>query len=232
MKSISELPETWQSLFAMDDLTLKRTRVPPPDDSTAHLSRPPPNGRYSLEDQLLVLRRGCRGRSYLSLYHAATIVLIRRELLWPEARQLFFEIWDRNQEDLLTELNGRWLVSAADTFADHGRDTTERALGFAATLFANALKAYESERLLYGGLRNDTVKMTPEVRGKILFDGITVFNVDNDDTIANMFKRKNALQVGDSPARGILDELVERSKTFNTIYKRFLLRHKSQKTLW
>ena len=104
----------------------------------------------SLERHLANLRCEFSGRPELLLHHATLIVLIRREVRLAESLGQFTALWAQEAEFLCRHLNLRWLISAADTFADHGPDPQARAVAMMASLLANTVKIGESDRYVRG----------------------------------------------------------------------------------
>ncbi|WP_139103231.1 hypothetical protein [Pararhodobacter sp. CCB-MM2] len=86
-----------------------------------HPEHAPPGNRRSMENQLLMLRQAHAERPEILLWHALAISCLRRDTSHtPKARALFFKIWDEQAEWMAQNLNGRWLISALQTFSDHG----------------------------------------------------------------------------------------------------------------
>lgn len=98
-----------------------------------------------------LLEREMQGQPQIALLHAQLIGCLRKSA-WPEtAPALFHRLWHEHGGDLLAILPTRWLISAAITFADHGRTEAERRLGQSLKVLFSLLKLTEFERL-YSGL--------------------------------------------------------------------------------
>lgn len=122
-----------------------------------------------VEDHLRALEREFAGDSRLDYYHAALIVLIRRDVQRRLAYEHFESMW-RDQTDYLCNLNLRWLISACDTIMEHAPDVADRTAGAMGSLLANTVKLYETERYF------SEVKFAPksDLRSPVpLFDGLT-----------------------------------------------------------
>ena len=63
---------------------------------------------------------------------------------------LFRRLWAEESPHLLTQLDLRWQVSSAMTFADHGTIGSEQALGASLKVLFGLIKLYEFERLFTG----------------------------------------------------------------------------------
>lgn len=105
-----------------------------------------PPSRRAMQDQLELIRCGLAGRPELLLWHALSISYLRRQTRHTEkAKAIFFRIWDEQGHWLAENLNARWLVSALQTFADHGRSPSEAKCGAVGFLYGNMIKIYEVE---------------------------------------------------------------------------------------
>lgn len=113
---------------------------------TAHPERSPPGNRRSMENQLLLLKQAHDGRPEILLWHALAISYLRRDTPHTtKARALFFKIWDEQPEWMAENLNGRWLISALQTFSDHGRNAEEVRCGSVGYVYGSLIKVYECE---------------------------------------------------------------------------------------
>jgi hypothetical protein len=225
-----DLPMRWRRLLSLDDTTLTTAMVLPPERKLRHPELGTRAGRNPLPDHLVMLERDHVGRPMATLCHAALIVLIRRERGLEEALTRYFALWDSHADLLLAGLSLRWLVSAADTFADHGRTKAERMAGVAATMFVTTIKLYETERHYLMDIpfseeiRDDTIKPFD-------LDGIVPFQ-QRGDAIANMIKRKDRV-VQDLGASGrILSCVIGRASELDTVYSRMRDIHTGKGHKW
>lgn len=187
-----------------------------------------------MTSHFIKLKKEFLGESELLYYHAQLIVFIRREYNVKDSFRRFQDLWDKEGDFLLENLNSRWLVSAADTFVDYSKDEVTRSLGLAVSLFVNTIKLYETERLLIdGGSLTYAEEIILKLHDKkiILYDGLEGFEIGTEDTIRNMVWRLNAVQ-GGSITGCILKELFIRANKFDSIYKRFGVEHKIKATEW
>lgn len=100
--------------------------------------------RHALAEEL-------QGLPDIALLHALLISALRKRE-WPaQAPALFRRLWAEEGETLRACLPGRWLISGAITFADHGATEGERMLGQSLKVLFSLLKLTEFERL-YSGL--------------------------------------------------------------------------------
>lgn len=96
------------------------------------------------------LAREMEGGSELALLHGLLIACLRKRS-WPDhAPALFRRLWAEQRHTLIDQLSGRWLISAAITFADHGETEAQRRLGQSLNLLFSLMKLYEYERLHSG----------------------------------------------------------------------------------
>lgn len=180
------------------------------------------------------LRAEFAGQSELLYYHAQLIVLIRREYQVAEQFAQFERLWDNEGEFLREHLNTRWLISAADTFADYSTDSTTRSLALAASLLINTIKLQETERYLQATeqLGDQPARQQQLQTGRVaLFDGTSAFAVGTDDTLRNLRWRLDAISPN-HPMGEVLAELFQRLQTHDTVYQRFRQRHTRAKTAW
>ena len=221
---LADLPQRWRSLLTLPDNQLAGDIVERPDRSPRETPKDANLKEVHLPDKLIFLQQEFQGQPQLCLAHAALIVLIRRGQALAYALHCYFRLWDRHEALLLDRLSLRWLISAADTLVDHGRTPAERATAFAAVLFANTIKLYETER--YFSLNIDP--KAADLDGpppRFDLDGIKYFNVAKGDTVGNMFQRKARL-VGDLGLAGkILDQVMMRANRIDTVYARFSALH-------
>lgn len=187
----------------------------------------------SLDAHLANLRREFSGQPELVYHHARLIVLIRREVRREESVRQFRALWDQEAEFLCRHLNLRWLVSAADTFADHGEPGV-RAVAMMATLLANTVKICESDRYIRGA---EALAPMPERIAKLqtdlvpLFEGMSVFTVGTDDTLRNMYWRLEPF-FASGPAGRILKAVYDRLQVNDTAFARLRALHRRDRTGW
>lgn len=187
----------------------------------------------SLDRHLANLRREFSGQPELAYHHAKLVVLIRREFRLEESIRQFFALWDQEAEFLCGHLNLRWLISAADTFADHAPGEG-RAVAMMATLLANAVKVCESDRYIRAA---ETLDPRPERIARLqtdlvpLFGGTSVFTVGTDDTLRNMYWRLEPFFAA-GPAGMILRSVYDRMQANDTAFARLRALHHRDRTGW
>lgn len=188
----------------------------------------------SLDLHLANLRREFSGQPELVYHHAMLIVLIRREVRVEESVRQFLALWAQEAEFLCRHLNLRWLISAADTFADHAADPQARAVAMMATLLANTVKVCESDRYIRGAEalapRADRIeKLQTDLVP--LFEGTSVFTVGTDDTLRNMYWRLEPFFAA-GPAGMILKAVYDRMQVNDTAFARLRALHRRDRTGW
>ncbi len=180
------------------------------------------------------LRAEFASQSELLYHHAQLIVMIRREYRVAEHYQRFEQLWAAEADFLLEQLNTRWLVSAADTFADFASEPLVRALALNAALLANTVKMQETERYLQQAeqLNDNPERQQALHNGRVpLFDGMSAFAIGTDDTLRNMRWRMDEI-ASTHPMGALLMEIFRRLQEEDTVYRRFRLRHTRPKTAW
>jgi len=189
----------------------------------------------NLEEHFVLLRDEFVGQSELCFTHAKIIVLIRRDFKAKNHFALFEQLWIEEKDYLLKNLNTRWLISAADTFADFSDDDSIKALSVACSCLLNTVKIQESERFITN--LNDSIVDKEKIKRldneeRIpLFDGTSVFKVGTDDTLRNMRWRIDKV-AKINIAGEILLEIFLRLQEHDTIFKRLKDKHKRSKTGW
>ena len=188
-----------------------------------------------LDEHFSALRGEFVGQSELCYTHAKIIVLIRRDFEAKNHFTIFEQLWEEEKNYLLKHLNTRWLISAADTFADLSDDDSIKSLSVACSCLLNTVKMQESERFI---MNADSCDSDKDKMGRLdneeripLFDGTSVFKFGTDDTLRNMrWRIDKVAQL--NIAGEILLEIFLRLQEFDTIYKRSKKRHKRHKTGW
>ena len=188
-----------------------------------------------LDEHFAALRDEFVGQTELCYSHAKIIVLIRRDFETKNHYLLFEQLWEEEKDYLLKHLNTRWLISAADTFADFSDDDSIKGLSVACSCLLNTVKMQESERFITNAQNfiDDKEKMTRlDNEERIsLFDGTSVFKVGTDDTLRNMRWRIDKVAKINT-AGAILLEIFLRLQEHDTVFKRLKGRHRRSKTGW
>jgi len=189
----------------------------------------------NLEEHFIALRDEFVGQSELCYTHAKIVVLIRRDFEAKNHFALFEQLWKQEKDYLLKHLNIRWLISAADTFADFSDDDSIKGLSVACSCLLNTVKMQESERFITNAQNfiDDKEKITRlDNEERIsLFDGTSVFKVGTDDTLRNMRWRIDKVAKINT-AGEILLEIFLRLQEHDTVFKRLKARHRRSKTGW
>ena len=180
-----------------------------------------------LDEHFAALRDEFVGQTELCYSHAKIIVLIRRDFETKNHYLLFEQLWEEEKDYLLKHLNTRWLISAADTFADFSDDDSIKGLSVACSCLLNTVKMQESERFITNAQNfiDDKEKITRlDNEERIsLFDGTSVFKVGTDDTLRNMRWRIDKV-AKINIAGEILLEIFLRLQEHNNIFKSLLNR--------
>lgn len=178
------IPHSLQAFFLSDNIdAMKTNRI---EGGAYRLTT---QAAPNLYDHLRSVRQEFVGQPEISFYHAALIVKLRREIDVTESLQAFRALWNIEGLTLLGLLNSRWIISALDTFADHGKHE-EQTAAMAVVTFFNMLKMADTEYRLSGKNGYDSEKLQENHdRYPVLWDGMRVFHLPDDDTFANMVKR-------------------------------------------
>ena len=188
----------------------------------------------SLDQHIENLRSEFSGQPELLWHHARLIVLIRREYRTLETYGSFRALWDEEHAFLCDHLNVRWLISAADTFAEHDRNFNVGAVAMMTSLLANTVKLYESERYLCNAA---TLSPKPariaHVKEQLapLFEGMSCFTVGTDDTLRNVRWRLSKFFTVE-PTGAILKTVWDRCQVEDTVFARMRHMHQRSSTQW
>jgi hypothetical protein len=188
----------------------------------------------SLDMHLANLRREFSGQPEIVYHHAKLIVLLRREFAVSDTYAQYCQLWEQEGTFLCSRLNLRWLVSAADTFADHALDPAIRNNALLVSLLVNTVKIYESERYFCNAQKNPMVEQrvaTLQAELVPLFEGLSVFTVGTDDTLRNMrWRLEKAFE--ERPVGLILKTVYDRLQTNDTAFFRLRSLHRRDRTGW
>ncbi len=122
------------------------------------------NWRNDAQQKYNLLHRDLVGEPQLFLLHAMLIAILRRAAPPADAITLFFRIWREHGDDMARTLPVRWLISAATTFGDHGRNAAQQSGGLGLSMLFDLIKLHDSERRV-SGRRND--RAFRHVKGRI-----------------------------------------------------------------
>lgn len=136
---LSSLPDADVDLNALRLQTVVAPAGPGPQD-----------WRHDIDRKCESLTHELAGYSHLALLHALVIAILRRRDPPNRAKTLFFRIWDEQGHAIAQDLPARWLISAATTFADHGRTGDQRVAGMGLSMLFDMIKLHDSERRLSG----------------------------------------------------------------------------------
>ena len=188
----------------------------------------------TLDLHLAKLRREFSGQAELLFHHASLIVMIRREVLLADSIAQFNRLWAQEAAFLCRHLNLRWLISAADTLADHAQDPQARAVAMMASLLGNTVKVGESDRHIHG---SEALNPRPERIAALqagmvpLFDGLSVFTVGTDDMLRNLYWRLEPY-FATGAAGMILKTVFDRFQVHDTAFSRLRALHHRDRTRW
>lgn len=200
--------------------------LPPADAALAPLRAervqradgPPGNGRQDMAAQMRHLTEVFEGRSRLEWLHAACISYLRRDTPHTaRARSLFRRMWVEETGFLLENLTARWLISAMQTFYDHGETAGERTAGAVGFFYGNFIKIYETER----NASRPPPPDSPDTYwpGMSALPGIGGFK-PGDDILANMNTLAYDAALNGEAAGPALIRLMELARDGRTIFNR------------
>lgn len=162
-----------------------------------------------VEEHIAQVRREFARQPELCAFHAELIVRIRRACDLQGDLATFFALW-REQADFLTEnLDSRWLISALDSFIDHGKPQ-EQACAMAIVGFMNMAMLAETEYRLCGAVPYQQAKITENIDVyPHIWDGRRVFHINGDDTFAKTVGRLRRVFAEQSTLMKIFETLLK-----------------------
>lgn len=188
----------------------------------------------NIQSHISNLKNEFNGKTELEYYHAKLNVFLRRGIKTKETFKMFTDLWEHEADFLLKNLNSRWLISAADSYIDHDKNTLSRAFAFSAICLVNSCKLCETERFVNN---SKTTEYDPDKLKRLknervaLFDGTSAFAIGTCDTLRNMRWRLDSMK-NELVSFKILQEIFYRINTHDTVYKRMADRHTNKNTLW
>jgi hypothetical protein len=162
----------------LDLAALMQTRIP------AEL--PPLEGPQTLHAKKLhQMRTDLAGRPELAAVNAILIAHLRKQRFPAHTPALFRRIWTEAGTSLMHELPGRWLISSAITFGDHGETEAQRRVGLSINVLFSLMKLYEFERF-HSGYSADTPFPIRRIRNRRLPLDMPHFNLGNGGLDINL----------------------------------------------
>jgi hypothetical protein len=178
-----------------------------------------------LHSHFEILRQDFVGLPLLCFAHAQLIVCIRRKLNLTDDVPAFLKLWIMEHEFLTLHLNSRWLISACDTFVDHGSDA-QKSIALVLIMLINTLKLAETERLMLSDTAPHPSKLSAiaeKRRSRIhieLWDGITDYALFSGDMPRNMIRRLLVQTEKDAALDAIAKTLIRRAVAADTVFGR------------
>lgn len=157
------------------------------------------------------------------------IVQLRRQNNVEQNWQAFQKIIAKNLNQVCSELDTRWLISVADTYADFGSPVEQRNALYI-SMIANFEKLWATHLLMYDLKPN--IERTNKLRNNEtipLWDGMYSFNINRGDMTRNLFGRLFEFQketpVLEKILETVLKRMIENETTLanlSTYHKRLL----------
>jgi hypothetical protein len=179
------------------------------------------------EEQVRLQREALGGVTDLFAEVVGLIVYLRR----GEEVEMRFARFDvlvkENVEELVKQMDTRWLVSICDTYMDYGSPVESRNAGII-SLLVNMVKLAETERFM---LSNKALEAGDVERcGKDIYplwDGVTSFLITGGDMPRNLFSRLSKLMEPTPVFMRIFEAVMEGMKGNDTLLAR-LSRHQER----
>jgi hypothetical protein len=161
VETYADAPDSLVAIWKQRRRRLKlsaRDTFPPADLDFAPLlaaripaNLPPLEGPQTLHAKKLhLMRTELAGKPELAAVNAILIAHLRKQRFPAHTPALFRRIWTEAGAALMPELPGRWLISSAITFGDHGETEAQRRVGLSINVLFSLMKLYEFERLHSG----------------------------------------------------------------------------------
>lgn len=197
------------------DLSALRNVIVTPDTSEL----PPDHTQFSL--RIREMQTTFEGKSFLCLLNSLLIMSLRKREVPPQAAPLFLRLWQEEDEVLMAQLNGRWLISSVITFATFGATEADRRIGQSLSVFFSLMKLYESERLYSGRMAEQADEPTKKPIGKLPMD-MPHFNLLSGDLEADLLGPL-WIEALNAPGAGRLAQklLTQMNHDPGTLFRRF-----------
>jgi len=172
------------------------------------------------ELQLATIRAAEPSLSHSHFDVIREIIYLRRRIDPVVHMARFRLLLNEGGEDLLRAFSTRWLVSIADTYADHGADS-ERANAMIIVMLANVTKLAETERLYLKDVGIDPKRQGECIMaGTPLWDGMVSYAIKHGDMPINMWMRVRAILVDTPTLSSIFETVLSRMLAGNTVIGR------------
>ena len=147
---------------------------------------PPLEGPQTLHAKKLhQMRVELAGRPELAAVNAILIAHLRKQRFPAHTSALFRRIWTEAGAALMPELPGRWLISSAITFGDHGETEAQRRIGLSINILFSLMKLYEFERF-HSGYAAETPFPIRRIRNRRLPLDMPHFNLESGGLDINL----------------------------------------------
>jgi hypothetical protein len=160
-----------------------------------------------IERHLASIQAAEPGIDHAQLDVIREIIYLRRRIDSVEHMARFRQLLNHGGDELLRSLSTRWLISIADTYADHG-DHCEPGNAMVIVVLASVTRMAETERLY---LKDSTVDQARQdecvMPGTPLWDGMVGYAIKHGDMPINMWTRIRSLLV-DTPILSRVFEIV------------------------
>ena len=156
---------------------------------TAPKARRTKNSDQSIAGKLAELEAEFAGQSRLLVVHGLIVAMLRRQKPPAEAKTLFQRLWNEQGGYLASELDTRWRVSAATTFAEHGETLDQRSVGMGLYVLFDSMKLHDCERRRSGQPGRTPFPFLPSSKRFPLPLGMRSYSLKNGDLDRNMLAR-------------------------------------------
>ncbi|MHA3914744.1 hypothetical protein [Halovulum sp. GXIMD14793] len=165
------------------------------------------------------LKKQLAGQPQIVYFHALFVSYLRRNSAHTDhARRLFFRLWQDHGTELMPLLDNRWLISALQTFHDHGLNEHQRRIGSVGWVYANLLKFAEAERSYCDMDPKETYP--GQIINRMGFPHCGAASLDQTDAMLNTNALVYELAFLDPVAGPLLEELLVRVRNANTLFWR------------
>ena len=134
---------------------------------------------------------------------------------WPAFRNLV----ENHIEETVRSTSTRWLVSICDTYVDYG-DPFQARNAMAISCVVNTIRLAETTHFVRPDIDSTKWEET-RLKPVELYDGLTTFAIDRQDTFLNLSRRLHKLLSDDPVMTAIWRVILERLNTHDTIIQDF-----------
>lgn len=181
--------------------------------AVAPTRRPEPRITKQFADKTGLFQTEFDGQSALFVLHAQLVSLLRRDTRPQRSADMFFRLWSEQGAFLAENLATRWQISAATTFAEHGRTAVQTSLGMGLSVLFDMILLHDTERRLTGQPGAQPFRRNGKVAKPDLAFDMTPYRFRGGDADRNILARLWALAEQDPVMAPLAMSMLKKAAT-------------------